>query len=97
MTIDLELVEKIAAKPWFLIAFTLTFAVLWFGFGVDVSNIFISIVTAELVLLGLGQARRSNLGLHAKLDEMILTSQEARDDLAHVEDLTEEEIEDRRK
>ncbi len=93
---NLEAVERIAARPWFLIAFNVSLACAWLLGGVDVANIVISIVTAELVLLSLGATRRSQLGQHAKLDELIVATEKARDDLAHVEDLEEKEIQDRR-
>lgn len=84
------------SKPWFLVAFNVILVSLWVSFGVDVPNIFISIVTAEIVLLTSGANRRSNLAIHAKLDEVIHATKEARDDLAHVEDLAEEDIEEKR-
>ncbi len=93
---NLEAVERVAAKPVFLLIFNGALIAAWLFFGVDVSNIFISIVTAELVLLSLGAARRSQLGIHAKLDEMIHVTAEARDDLTRVEDLAEEDIEEKR-
>lgn len=93
---SLEAAERIAAKPAFLLAFNTSLVALWIMFGVDVANIMISIVTAELVLLGVGAARRSQLALHAKLDELIAATEGARDDLQHVEDLAEQEIAEKR-
>ncbi len=91
-----ETAERIAAKPAFLIAFNALLAAAWFFGGVDVANIVISIITAELVLLSLGAARRSQLGLHAKLDGLIDADAAARDDLKHVEELDEDEIQEKR-
>lgn len=93
---NLEAAERLAAKPAFLLAFNVALLVAWLLYGVDVANILISIVTAELVLLGLGASRRSQLALHAKLDELLHATSEARDDLAHVEDLAEAEIQEKR-
>ncbi len=94
---SLEAVERIAAKPVFLAIFNGALGAAWFAYGVEVANILISIVTAELVLLGLGASRRSQLGTHAKLDELIHATSDARDDLTHVEDLAEDEIQERRR
>lgn len=92
----LESAERIAAKPSFLVAFNAVLLGAWLAFGVDVANILISIVTAEIVLLGLGASRRSQLALHAKLDELLIATDKARDDLAHVEDMAEAEIQEKR-
>ena len=93
----LEDAEKVASKPWFLILFNVGLVGLWATFGVDVSNIFISIITAEIVLLTLGATRRSNIAMHAKLDELIDSQTGARNDIEHIEDRQEEEIMERRK
>lgn len=93
---NLECAEKVAAQPPFLLAFNAALVAAWIVWGVDVANILISIVTAELVLLGLGAQRRSQLGLHAKLDELIAATDGARDDLEHIEDLAEAEIQEKR-
>jgi low affinity Fe/Cu permease len=92
----LEEVERQAAQPWFLVAFNVVIGAAFVVAGVDIANILISIVTADLVLLGLGAARRSQLALHAKLDELIAATEGARDDLAHVEDMAEAEIQEKR-
>lgn len=96
MTLNLEAAERIAARPVFLLAFNGALLLAWLLWGVDVSNILISIVTAELVLLGLGAARRSQLALHAKLDELIHAVDGARDDLTHLEDEQEAIITEKR-
>ncbi len=93
---NLEAAERIAAKPAFLLAFNATLVAAWLVWGVDIANIIISIVTAELVLLGLGANRRSQTGTHAKLDELIHATGGARDDLEHIEDMEEAQIEERR-
>lgn len=93
---SLEDAERIAARPWFLLAFNGALAAAWVMYGVDVANILISIVTAELVLLGLGANRRSMLGIHAKLDELVHATEGARDDLEHIEDMEEAQIAEKR-
>lgn len=92
----MEAAERIAAKPLFIVVFNSVVAATWLVYGVDVSNIVISIVTAELVLLGLGANRRSQMGIHAKLDELIHVTSAARDDITHIEDLTEDDIQKKR-
>jgi len=91
-----EQAERIAAKPAFLIAFNAALIAMFVVVGLDAANIFISIITAELVLLGLGGARRSQLATHAKLDELIAANDKARDELKRVEDADEDAIEDKR-
>ncbi len=93
---NLEAVERIAAKPVFLVIFNAALGTAWLMYGVDVANILISIVTAELVLLGLGANRRSQLAQHAKLDELIACTDKARDELTHAEELAEHEIQEKR-
>ncbi len=92
----MEAAERIAAKPVFLIAFNVALVAMFVIAGLDAANLFISILTAELVLLGLGGARRSQLATQAKLDEMIAVTDKARDELAHLEDEDEAVIEDKR-
>ncbi len=94
---NLEAAERIAAKPVFLAAFNGVLVGAWLIWGVDIANIIISIVTAELVLLGLGANRRSQLGIHAKLDTLVIATDNASDDLAHVEELSEEQIQEKRR
>lgn len=93
---NLEAAERIASQPAFLLAFNVSLVALWVMFGVDVANIMISIVTAELVLLSSGASRRAALATQAKLDELIHATEGARDDLEHIEDLNEEAIRERR-
>ena len=93
---SMEDAERVAAQPWFLVLFNGALAAAWFTYGVDVANILISIVTAELVLLGLGANRRSMLGIHAKLDELVHATEGARDDIEHIEEMAEDEIAEKR-
>ena len=93
---NLEAAERLAAKPAFLLAFNVSLVALWTMFGVDVANIMISIVTAELVLLSSGANRRAAMATQAKLDELIHATEGARDDLEHIEDMAEAEIQEKR-
>lgn len=86
-----EWAEKIAAKTWFLVLFNVAIALgLWLG-NVDITNIAISIISGDIMLLLVSGQRRGNVALHAKLDELIRTSN-ARNDLVGIEIRTEEEI-----
>lgn len=89
-------IEHIAASQWFQWIFRALLIITFIIVGVDVANILISILTAEIVLLTLGANRRSNLALHAKLDELLHAADKARDDLVHLEDQAEEVIRDKR-
>jgi len=93
----MEAAERIAAKPLFLIAFNGALVAMFVIAGLDAANVYISIVTAELVLIGLGGARRSQLATHAKLDELIAVNDKARDELKRVEDADEEDIQEKRR
>ncbi len=84
--------DRLSAHPIFLAFFNVGLVVLWRACGVDIANIFISIITAEIVLLGAGAARRSFAAIHAKLDEIIHAIDSARDDLIDSETLSEAEI-----
>lgn len=87
-------VEKLAAKPATFLVFN---AVIGFGLwqgSVDYTNIFISIVTADLMLLLLIGQRVGNLAMQAKLDELIHSINEARDDVAEIEDRGEDAIDE---
>lgn len=87
-----DLADKLTAHPIFLTAFNLALGVLWLSLGTDVANIFISIITAEIVLISAGANRRGQIAQQAKLDEIIHALSDARDDLVHAEDKSEQEI-----
>lgn len=88
-----ELADKVSSSIYFLIVFNTVLVSVWLLFGVDQANIFISIITAEIVLVGAGAARRGNKALHAKLDEIIHALKDARDDLMGIESASESDIE----
>jgi low affinity Fe/Cu permease len=85
--------DKFSAHPFFLIVFNVLLVAMWLKYGVDYANIFISIITAEIVMIGASAGRRGFSAIHAKLDEIIHAISDARDDLIDVEKLTEPEIE----
>ena len=91
-----EQADKLASRPAFLIGFNVAVAVLFTLAGVDLANIAISIITADLVLVGLGAARRDRAAMHAKLDALIHATPGASDALMRAEALSEREIEEMR-
>ncbi len=92
----LESAERIAAQPWFLLAFNAAFGATWAVFGLDAGNLFISVLTANLVLFGLSGSRRHQIATQAKLDELIACTTGARDKLTHAEELSETQISEAR-
>ena len=94
-------VADLAADPLAQIGFVL-FCLLWFWLDLNVS-----ILTAGLSILAITltqmvlnsqqererEAHRRDVALHAKLDELLIASRRARDELAGIEELEEEEIE----
>lgn len=103
-TIGCWVSEKVAdtfARPVAQIGVIL-FCVLWFLFQLDVG-----VLTAALSILAITltqmvlnkqeqrekEAHRRDVALHAKLDELVHASKSARDELAGIEELEEEEIE----
>lgn len=93
---NLEAVERILAQRWFFVAFNLAIGAAWVIWGVDVANICISILTLEALLIGQGRSRRHDIATQAKLDELVISQEQARDDIAHVEDLEEVQIAEKR-
>jgi low affinity Fe/Cu permease len=76
--------------------------VLWFlvGWQVDLLTAALSIVAITLAQMVLNSqherekvAHRRDVALHAKLDELLIASRRARDEIAGIEELEEEEIE----
>lgn len=77
------------------------FCIAWFALHLDVE-----VLTAALSILAITltqmvlnrqeerekEDRRRDIALHAKLDELVLTSKRARDEIAGIEELEEEQI-----
>lgn len=97
-------VAKVAADPFAQIAFLLI-CLLWFTLGYNVAVLttalsILAITLTQMVLNSQGErerdAHRRDVALHAKLDELLLASRRARDELAGIEELEMEEIEELR-
>ena len=89
-----------SAHPFAQIGLVLLCA-LWFAFAwrVDWLTAGLSILAITLTQMVLNQqnrrekdAHRRDVALHAKLDELLIASRRARDELAGIEELEEEEI-----
>ena len=96
-----DVVSDIAAHPYAQFGF-LIFCLAWFllGFRVDIltAGLSIAAITFTQMVLNRQQEReadahRRDVALHAKLDELLHASRRARDELAGIEELEEEEIE----
>ncbi|HEY0312988.1 MAG TPA: low affinity iron permease family protein [Allosphingosinicella sp.] len=94
-------VAEIAANPYAQIAVIL-FCVGWFaiGWSENALTAALSIIAITLTQMVLNtqyareaEASRRDIALHAKLDELIIASKEARNEIAGVEELEVEEIE----
>jgi len=94
------LVADIAAHPYAQLGFIL-FCIAWFavGWGENALTAALSVLAITLTQMVLNQqaareadAHRRDVALHAKLDELILATREARDEIAGVEELEVEEI-----
>jgi low affinity Fe/Cu permease len=95
------IVSDLAADPIAQVGFVLL-CLLWFqlGLAVNVLTAALSIMAITLTQMVLNrqqererEAHRRDVALHAKLDELLLSSRRARDELAGIEELEEEEIE----
>lgn len=94
-------VADLAADPLAQLGVVL-FCVGWFALGlpVEVLTAALSIVAITLTQMVLNKqnerevdAHRRDVALHAKIDELVHASQRARDEIAGIEELEEEEIE----
>jgi low affinity Fe/Cu permease len=93
-------VADLAAHPYAQIG-VIAFCLGWFaiGLGENALTAALSILAITLTQMVLNQqqaretdAHRRDVALHAKLDELILATQEARDEVAGIEELEVEEI-----
>ena len=94
-------VSDLAAHPYAQLGFLLL-CITWFALGlrVDILTAGLSILAITLTQMVLNrqqereaEAHRRDVALHAKLDELLHASRRARDELAGIEELEEEEIE----
>lgn len=95
-----SLVADLAANPFAQVGFVLL-CLLWFWLGLSVgvltAGLSILAITLTQMVLNSQQERerdahRRDVALHAKLDELLLASRRARNELAGIEELEEEEI-----
>jgi low affinity Fe/Cu permease len=99
-----EKVADVAAHPFAQVGLVLVCAA-WFVFDwrVDWLTAILSILAITLTQMVLNrqherekEAHRRDVALHAKLDELLIASKRARDELAGIEELEEDEIEELR-
>ena len=96
-----EAVAGFSAHPYAQIGLILLcLAWFWLGLRVDILTAALSILAITLTQMVLNRqeereadSHRRDVALHAKLDELLLASRRARDVMAGVEELEEEEIE----
>ncbi|HEX8667921.1 MAG TPA: low affinity iron permease family protein [Allosphingosinicella sp.] len=93
--------SALAAHPYSQVGLLL-FCAGWFGvgWGVDLLTAGLSILAITLTQMVLNrqevreaEAHRRDLAVHAKLDELIIATREARDEIAGIEELEAEDIE----
>ena len=90
------LVAKWTGNHWaFVIAATLVVVSLA-AFGVEITNIAISIATLLMVFILQNTQNRDSAALHLKIDEVVGVEPEARDDVKGAEKKSEDEIEELR-
>lgn len=83
--------DRVMAGAAFFLAFNVAVVVLCLV-SLNAGNLFISIVTADAVLLAGATARAAWCALHAKLDALILATPGASDALIRAEERDEDEI-----
>lgn len=88
-----DTIERLCGHPFAFILFTVGF-IAGARVHIDATNIAISYITAALLLLTVGSARRSNKAMHVKLDDLEEAVDKANSMNRHIEDLTEQEIEE---
>ena len=95
-----SLVADIAADPFAQVGFVLLCLIwFWLDLNVNILTAALSILAITLTQMVLNSqqererdAHRRDVALHAKLDELLLASRRARNELAGIEELEEEEI-----
>jgi low affinity Fe/Cu permease len=89
-----------SAHPYVQFAFVIL-CVVWFASGmpVDILTAALSILAISLTQMVLNrqnereaEAHRRDVAMHAKLDELVIASRRARDEMAGIEELEEEDI-----
>lgn len=95
-------VSDFSAHPY-VQAGLIIFCLAWFvsGWPVDILTAALSILAISLTQMVLNrqnererEAHRRDIAMHAKLDELVIASRRARDEMAGIEELDEEDIVD---
>ena len=86
-----ERLDALLARPWAFTLFNVGWVLLLIA-DLNAANLFISVVTADLVLLQLASARADRCAAQAKLDELIAGTDSARNALMRAEDQDEASI-----
>jgi low affinity Fe/Cu permease len=89
-----SVLSKWMGSPWALIVVALLVVIGLLVFGVDKTNIAISIGTLLMVFILQNSQNRDAAALHLKLDEVITHLEGPRDDVAGVESKSHEEIDE---
>jgi len=93
-------VSDFSAHPYVQFGFVV-FCVVWFlsGWPVDILTAALSIIAISLTQMVLNrqnerelEAHRRDVAMHAKLDELVIASRRARDEMAGIEEYDEEVI-----
>lgn len=87
---------KWTGSHWAFFVAVAAVAIALVAFGLDSTNISISIATLLMVFVLENTQNRDSAALHLKLDEIILHLQGARDEVAGVESKSDDEIEELR-
>ena len=95
-------VATVSAHPFAQVLFVILCVVwFWIGLRIDLLTAALSILAITLTQMVLNSQRerekdahRRDVALHAKLDELLIASRRARDELAGIEELEEDEIEE---
>lgn len=85
-------VAKWTGSHWAVIIAGLFVVVALSSFGIETTNIAVSIVTLMMVFILQNTQNRDSAALHLKLDEMVGAEPGARDEVQGVESKSEEEI-----
>lgn len=85
-------VAKWTGSHWAFLVVALLVVLSLAGFGVERTNIAISIVTLLMVFVLQNTQNRDSAALHLKLDEIVRAQPDARDDVRGVESKSEPEI-----
>jgi low affinity Fe/Cu permease len=86
------LVAKWTGSHWAVFIAGLFVVIGLSSFGLEITNIAISIVTLMMVFILQNTQNRDSAALHLKLDEMVKAEPGARDEVRGVESKSEEEI-----